>query len=122
MGTNGWDAGQGAGTPDRRTQLLAAPYRRLTLQQLARAESSLHLADLARDLARLAPEDGGAGGDPRAIRLQLYHNHLPRLAHADLVDFEIESLLASLTHDGADLAASLAEQSTSRFAVSRPLR
>lgn len=67
--------------------LLAKRRRRLLLQILRETDTPLMISELAnriaeRDIERPTPEDRCA------VRIALYHNHLPRLADDDVVVYD----------------------------------
>jgi len=85
-------------------ELLAAAPRRRLLITLCDTES-LHVSDalLTRGEARTAPSGGPSPGGPRspgddgrdARELQLYHNHLPKLAAEDVVEWDPDTGIVS---------------------------
>ena len=67
--------------------LLAKRRRRLTLRILRMTPSTLTVGDLAQHLASLEYECPSAE-EIRTIHLALYHNHLPRLDEADVLEYD----------------------------------
>ncbi|MCU4800751.1 hypothetical protein OB920_10245 [Halobacteria archaeon HArc-gm2] len=89
---------------DRHLAAVSHPHRLSALRCLARADSGLHLADLARDIARREGAGGGESMDDDAVEriyVDLYHLHLPKLCEAGVVSFDAEARLASMAVDGA---------------------
>lgn len=64
--------------------------RRAIVTTLEERETSVSLSTLAEQvLAREADAGWGAGdGDETDLRVELYHNHLPKLADAGVVEFD----------------------------------
>lgn len=85
-------------------ELLAAAPRRRLLVTLCDTES-LRISDalLTRGETRTARPDGSSPGGPRspgdggrdARELQLYHNHLPKLAAEDVVEWDPDTGIVS---------------------------
>lgn len=80
---------------DRLFSCLAHPTRRAVFQLLGNQDGEIHLADLVRDLAAEGGDeaitDGGKGAlGQKHLYTALYHNHIPKLADADLVSFDQE--------------------------------
>jgi|GEM_PF-3548467 len=98
-------------SPTTKRRRAALSHRRLSaLRCLVRADDGLHLADLARDVARRegtereAKERGPVDDDAaERIYVDLYHRHLPKLQEAGVVSFDAEARLASMAVDGADV-------------------
>lgn len=94
-------------TSERRRAALSHPRRLSALRCLAKADDGLHLADLARDVARREeaertvrnPRDDAA----ERIYVDLYHVHLPKLEEARVVWFDPESRVVSASVDAASL-------------------
>lgn len=87
---------------DQLVSCLQHRYRRWTLWCLAQTDASLHLADVAREIAHR--ESSTAKTTPtedtaRSIYIQLYHNHIPKLNETDMVSFNSDEKLVSLTVD-----------------------
>lgn len=92
----------GSDQSDQVVRALADEQRRHVLGILEAAETPLALADIAIELAQR--ETGEAESDSmfetaRQIRLRLHHGHLPKLAEADLIDYDIEKGLVALPDD-----------------------
>ena len=66
--------------------LLSKQRRRLTLRILRETSEKLTATNLAHHLASFEYESPSAG-EVRTIYLALYHNHLPRLAEADVIEY-----------------------------------
>ena len=70
------------------------PHRERLFRHLQGRDASVHLADLARELARPIALDGGerrrTETDADSIYVMLYHDHVPRLADAGIVEFDRE--------------------------------
>lgn len=88
------------GSASDRCPALADPHRRRVLRHVGRREAPVHLADLARELARQADGNGenepDAKTDTQSIYVGLYHNHVPRLADAGLVSFDADRMTVTL--------------------------
>lgn len=78
-----------ADSDDRMWQALADERRRLVLAVLAEATPPIALGDLAGLVARREADRRGGLVDDRveAIHVSLYHRDVPKLAAADLVDW-----------------------------------
>jgi hypothetical protein len=75
-----------------RYRLLAPDRRRLVLDVLQRQGPAMDLSDLAEAVATHEADDGEPS--PRAVEdvaISLHHNHLPALAHGEVVDYRPES-------------------------------
>jgi len=84
----------GSESVDELLEALTAERRRMALYYLDRAES-LTLGELSR---RVAAAEAGASNpatvaedDLRAVYLDLYHNHLPKLSECDVVEHDDET-------------------------------
>ena len=70
------------------------PHREGLIRHLQGRDAPVHLADLARELARQVALDGGERQgiktDALPIYAMLYHDHAPRLADAGIVEFDRE--------------------------------
>ncbi|RKD94621.1 DUF7344 domain-containing protein [Halopiger aswanensis] len=99
---------------------LADPHRRAVLRYLADNESPVALAELAdhltiereggdRDAAhpssRLAEWGDALLGTRRRVQISLRHVHVPKLADAGAVDFDIDANTVSLRDRGSELLA-----------------
>ncbi|SFS12867.1 hypothetical protein SAMN05216559_4147 [Halomicrobium zhouii] len=95
---------------ERHRAVFAHPRRLSAVRCLARTDDELHLADLARDVARReaetdrgpADEDEDEDEDADAIDriyVDLYHVHLPKLAEVGVVSFDPESRVVSAAVD-----------------------
>jgi predicted transcriptional regulator len=67
--------------------LLADRRRRLSLRILRETTTPISLTELARRVDEREDEDP-SHGDARRVQLALHHNHLPRLAAADVVGYD----------------------------------
>lgn len=84
--------------------------RRRILSILQDVEARLSLADLARELERR--EADGPASDVhweqiRQFHLVLYHTHVPKLADAGLVDFDVDERTVAPVALPADVEARL---------------
>lgn len=83
-----------------RLSLLADPHRRAVLERLDRTEDGVEVETLA---ARIAAELSDATletvdeDEHRRILLALHHNHLPRLADHDLLEYDLDAGLVTAT-------------------------
>jgi hypothetical protein len=93
-------------------------WRQLALRRV-REHRSLTLADVADEVAA---DEGGASlvevpaERVRDIYLQFYHCHLPYLRDAELVRYDQERDLVSITDRGERVAAELAADGVEAFA------
>lgn len=94
MRERGTDERPGDSTAEPLLSVLTHRHRRSVLRRLAAADDALHLADLARDLAREESVDEREAG---RIYVRLYHVHVPKLREAGVVSFDPESKLAATT-------------------------
>lgn len=76
---------------DRLINLLADEGRRHVLAVLRDTDEPLSVADLANSLARRE------AGDAKQRKITLHHRHLPKLADADLVEYDDETKAVTLT-------------------------
>ena len=78
------------------------PQRRRILAVLRDANAPMGLADLALELARRDGESSEADVWTRAedYRIDLYHNHVPRLEAAGLVAYDDDRRSVELATDG----------------------
>ena len=75
---------------DERFELLAAERRRLALEVLSDRDAPLELDDLATAVAARQSDDDAPEDDViERTTVSLHHVHLPRLADADVVDYDI---------------------------------
>ena len=72
---------------------LADEHRRAILTELHDSgESALGLTDLANRVAERVADDGPPGPDTRGqVQVTLHHRHLPRLADAGLIVYDVEN-------------------------------
>jgi len=90
--------------------LLASEDRRTVLQYLARNGGAATVAELAQRLAEGAESIPGTGaGD---ARVRLHHVHLPKLADAGAVEYEMDAASVTLTTRGQQLDAVRKETAT----------
>lgn len=83
-------------------EVLAHRRRRYALRALRTAGGMLALADLAMEVARAEAEEEGtsySSDRARRIRITLYHNHVPKMADADIVEFDEERNVVRLHGD-----------------------
>ncbi|GAB3669669.1 DUF7344 domain-containing protein [Halopiger thermotolerans] len=96
--------------------VLADPHRRAVLRYLADNESPVPVSDLADHLTvELEGDDRTSGriaewgdallGTRRRIQISLRHVHIPKLADAGAVDFDIDANAVSLRERGTELLA-----------------
>lgn len=79
-------------TDTERHDVLASERRRTVLDVLAGRATQVDLEDLAATVA--ARESGVDEDDPRAVErvaVSLHHNHLPRMAELDVLDYDAAS-------------------------------
>lgn len=92
-------SGRSDASLDRLYRLLADGERRALLAFLLERDEPVPLSELRAHVA----DDG----DERRAGIRLVHSHLPKLAEADLVEYDRESGRAAATAVAAELAASL---------------
>lgn len=80
---------------------LAHPTRRAVLTRLADRHTPVHLNGLAADLG--SARNNGATEQQTKLQIQLYHQHLPKLADAGLIDFDPEQKELCITTTGAEI-------------------
>ncbi|MGQ3413210.1 DUF7344 domain-containing protein [Natrinema sp. LN54] len=97
---------------DTAMDLLADRRRRAVLKYLAETDGSAALTELAVEIAAQeagaepnAISDHGdvSARDRRAVRISLHHTHIPKLANADVVDYETETETVTLRDRGRAL-------------------
>lgn len=77
---------------DERDQIfdvLSHPHRRFVLDTLLAAETPVEMGTLSTELAEWmasAPDRSGAERD--AVEISLVHGHLPKMADADLIEYD----------------------------------
>lgn len=82
-------------------QALSNERRRLVLAALRDEEGPLLLTDLARDVVEREPSvEPPTDEAVQRCRISLYHCHLPKLAEAELITFDADRKVTSLTEDG----------------------
>lgn len=99
---------------------LADPHRRAVLRYLATNESPVSIADLADYLtvefegddrdpnhssSRIAEWGDALLGTRRRVQISLRHVHIPKLADAGAVDFDIDANTVSIRERGSKLLA-----------------
>lgn len=81
----------GGGEQDRLFELLSHPYRRFVVGHLRSVDDPQSVGEVAADLgawqAELPPADRSADG-VAGIETELHHTHLPKLAAADVVEYD----------------------------------
>lgn len=87
---------------------LGHPYRREIVTIVTEMDGPITTHELAREIAtrsnRVLSENGYA--DPaESIRIELYHQHLPKLAEADLIEYDQDANLVSSTSATTHLTA-----------------
>ncbi|NHN49917.1 hypothetical protein G9464_20315 [Halostella sp. JP-L12] len=82
-------------------EVLSDPQRRHALAALRRCGGTLALADLAMEVARMEADDETAFSKEYAQRVEiaLYHNHVPRMTDAGVVEFDEERRVVRLHED-----------------------
>ena len=91
-------------------RLLSHSYRRALLECLDRYESAIAVADAAEEVAREStgkPRSDVSAERIREVHLSLYHSHVPQLDAEDVVAYDRERELVSLTDRGTRLVAVL---------------
>ena len=97
---------------DTAMKLLAHRYRRSMLQYLEDGDGSATLTELAVDIATQdaatepnAISDHGdvSARERRTVRISLHHTHIPKLAAADVIDYERETETVTLCERGRTL-------------------
>lgn len=88
---------------DRIFGTLSNEYRRIILTHLLEQQSPIPIEDL---VDRVVAEDTG-GHAPREdlrnrVRMSLYHNHLPKLADSNMIDFDTERGLIAVKEAAYD--------------------
>lgn len=79
---------------DRRDQLfdvLSHPYRRFVLDNLLSVEMPVPVRELSADLAEWETSASDRSGEKRStIEISLVHNHLPKMAEAEFIEYDAE--------------------------------
>ena len=79
---------------------LSHPYRRVTVIIIVEMDEPVTLDELAREIATRSDQIGAEDYDSRSaerIRVELVHGHLPKLAEADLIEYDSDTNLVSST-------------------------
>ncbi|MDF9746964.1 DUF7344 domain-containing protein [Natrinema salsiterrestre] len=104
--------GEGADAVDTALDLLANQRRRGVLEYLEESGGSAPLTELAVEIAAQeagaepnAISDHGdvSARDRRAVRISLHHTHIPKLANADVVDYDTATETVTLRERGRTL-------------------
>lgn len=105
-----------ADEPGRAYDLLADRHRRAVLEYLDDNDAPVSLSDLA-DHVTLEEEGQSRGaiagcgdallGTRRRVRISLRHHHVPKLAAADVVEFDLDANTVALRDAGSELLARL---------------
>jgi len=96
----------GALPPGTAFRILADERRRFVLYLLVDRGGTVPVAELADLLAGRNGDDGAVridSGMPSRVHRRLYHNHLPRLAERDVVDYDPGAETVTLTEFGEKL-------------------
>lgn len=97
------------GTQERKTAVydcLSRPRRRYALYRLEEVDDPLSLPDLAEDVAEWEAETSRSElSDERVkdVYMSLYHNHVPRLEDAGLVEYDQEQDAVELVKSPEEL-------------------
>jgi len=93
---------------DQMIQILSEQRRRSTLQVLQQHQEAA-ISEIAKEIA--AREDNGPNNDVRsdAVRIDLYHCHVPILADADLVHYTEEWDIVAISEHGTNITVFLEE-------------
>lgn len=100
----------GGARADELFAVLADPHRRFTLQYLRTVDPPLAVEELASELVAWEasrPPARRSGRDREAIEIALVHHHLPKLADAGLVSFDVADRTVRLGDGPHELAAYL---------------
>lgn len=93
--------------------VLANRRRRYVLYCLKTSKTPMAVADVADALVRWETDESPPAVQETRERvyISLYHCHLPKLADADLISFDINQKLVDLREDGKDLPLSVVRPS-----------
>lgn len=80
---------------DRLFDVLAAERRRHALRYLTAAERTVPLSELANHVATAE-----SSSDDQQVAIDLHHRHLPKLAEEELISYDAEANLTTVTEDG----------------------
>lgn len=100
---------------DRRDQLfgvLSHPHRRFVLDELLTVETPISVSELSTELLEgrgPAPDDSGTERD--AVEISLVHDHLPRMAEADLITYDVAEQTVTRTDRTDEVGARLRTRS-----------
>ncbi|ELY64556.1 DUF7344 domain-containing protein [Natrinema versiforme] len=104
--------GEDADAVDTAMDLLADKRRRAALQYLAETGGDATLTELAVEIAAQeasadpnAISDHGdvSSRDRRTVQVSLHHTHIPKLQHAEVVEYDTETETIELTDRGRTL-------------------
>lgn len=87
---------------------LGHPYRRETVTIITETNEPITTTELAREIATRSgqvPSDDGDSDLAESIQLELYHGHLPKLAEADLIEYNQDANLVSSASTTTHLTA-----------------
>lgn len=88
-------------TVDRIFDVLSDERRRAVLTHLLEQPSPVAVEELVERVVS-AEASGQAGRSPDAVRVSLYHNHLPKLANANAIRFDSERGLVTVREAARD--------------------
>lgn len=93
--------------------VLANRRRRYVLHCLKTSKTPMAVADVADALVHWETDASppAVQDTQERVYISLYHCHLPKLAEADLISFDIDQKLVDLREDGKDLPLSVVRPS-----------
>ncbi|UPW00327.1 hypothetical protein M0R88_17685 [Halorussus gelatinilyticus] len=92
----------GGDRQDELFSVLSHPYRRFTLQHLRSVDTPLSVAELTTELVaweERQSEIGRAGDGQTTVGVSLVHNHLPKMADANVVEYDATRQTVTLVND-----------------------
>ena len=97
-------------SPDTALRLISHAYRRALLDCLYHHDCSLALADAAEAVVEMnddRPIQEIPAEDVKKVYVSLYHSHIPKLSDREVVQYEQERDLVSLTDRGEELVEAM---------------
>lgn len=97
------DAGRASPGTDAIFSILSDERRRYALYCLQEHRQPMALADLADEVARLEYDERSLATIPaedvKRVYMSLYHNHVPKMADANVLEYDQDSDAIRLTHE-----------------------
>lgn len=98
----------GGGRQDRLFGVLSHPHRRFVLDKLLTVEMPVSVSELSTELgAWEASASDGSGDRADAVEISLVHDHLPKMAEADLIRWDVAERTVTLADRTDEVRARL---------------